>query len=129
MITNEYVEKLYKASINIEENFALNTLLNDLNKITPKFELQIQSSVIVIEELNEDERIFLTKISTLIMYFFDINNISIPKWVDDERLVLNKPILYGERAKDSYYFNTLFNAPDIFKKKGVYFDLYALKRI
>lgn len=129
MITNEYIDKLYKASINIEENFALNTLLNDLNKISEKFALYIQNSVVLIEELNEDEIVFVTKISALIGYFFELNYVSIPEWVFDKRLVLKHPKLYGERTRDKWYFNTIFNSPKIFKDKGVYFDLYALKRM
>ncbi|AWK50542.1 hypothetical protein DIC82_05605 [Clostridium beijerinckii] len=126
MVGNNYLDRLSKYS---DENFALNILLDDLNILSDEFIEYMQNNVPNLNEITEVERIFLTKTTCLIEYFFINNDINVPLWITDDRLVLTEPYVFGAREKDIWYLKTILSSPPVFKAKNVYFDLGALKRV
>ena len=126
MVGNNYLDRLSKYS---DENFALNILLNDLNILSDEFIEYMQNNVPNLNEITEVERIFLTKTTCLIEYFFINNDINVPLWITDDRLVLTEPYVFGAKEKDIWYLKTILSSPPVFKAKNVYFDLGALKRV
>ncbi|MEN8906599.1 MAG: hypothetical protein ABF289_11630 [Clostridiales bacterium] len=126
MIGDKYFMSLYNFN---DENFAINELLNKLTELSDDFVNYINKTKITPENLNESEKIFLTKLTCLIEYFFRKDNLPIPSWVQDDSFTLKKPFVFGARKKDIWYLKTILNAPTVFKSRNVYFDLNSLVRV
>jgi len=126
MISNKYLNDLYNCS---DENHALNELLNRLTLMSEAFVSMIQTEIPNIDILTEEERVFLTKASALIEHFFLLKKIDIPDWLEDDRLKLQDPFVFGAREKDIWFLKTILKSPTVFKEKNVYFDLDSLIRI
>ena len=76
-----------------------------------------------------DEIRYLTKVSSLIDYYFQIHELGIPKWIRDERLRINKPYYHSKRINDFDKLKLQIESPSPFRRRNVYFDLDSIARV
>ncbi len=78
----------------------------------------------------DSEELFFLAISSAIMdYFFQVNEIDIPKWIRDERLAFDTPYYYSKRLTDFEKVKLQFANPAPFRRRNVYFKLDGLQRV
>ena len=99
-------------------------LLNDKGFIESIFEYPVN-----LDNCNSKEIFFLTLTAAIIDYFFQINEIDIPEWIRDERLVFQEPYYYSKRLTDFEKIKLQFSNPAPFRRRNVYFELEGLQRI
>ena len=76
-----------------------------------------------------DEIRYLTKISALIDYYFQVHELEIPRWIRDERLQFDRPYYHLKRINDFDRLKLQIESPAPFRRRNTYFDLDAIVRI
>ena len=125
MIGNKYLQSLYKYS---DKDTSLNQLLELLKSKDKQFIDSMYNSV-DINLCNADELRYLTIAAALIDYYMQINDIDIPEWLRNEKLIFDKPYYYSERISDFDKVKLQYTNPAPFKIRNVYFDMDGIKRV
>lgn len=125
MIGNKYLQALLNYH---DEDTSLNQLLELLKSKDRKFIDSLYEPV-YIDGWSDKEIEFLTKVSALIDYYLQINCISVPYWLRDEKLRFDKPYYHSRRISDFDKVKLLYNSPAPFAARNVYFDLEGIKRV
>lgn len=126
MIGNNYLKELYEYE---DTDMSLNQLLEYIKFKDKGFIKSIFESPVNIDDCNAKEIIFLTLTAAIIDYFFQINEIDIPEWIRDERLVFEVPYYYPKRLTDFEKVKLQFSNPAPFRRRNVYFELEGLHRV
>jgi len=126
MIGNRYLKKLYEYE---DTDMSLNQLLEYIKFKDKEFIKSIFEYPVNLDECNSKEIFFLTLTAAIIDYFFQINEIDIPEWIRDERLVFQEPYYYSKRLTDFEKIKLQFSNPAPFRRRNVYFELEGLQRI
>lgn len=126
MIGNKYIEELFNYS---DEDTSINQLLELLKYKDPNFICSLKKEPINLELCTLGEMNYLTKISGLIDYYFQIHELEIPKWIRDERLQFDRPYYHIKRINDFDKFKLQIQSPSPFKRRNTYFDLDAIGRV
>jgi len=125
MIGNKYLQSLFEYP---DENTGLNQLLEILKYKDAEFINSLKNPV-NLELCTEAELIYLTKVSSLIDYYLQLQDISVPKWLRDEKLSFDKPYYYSKRISDFEKIKLQYTNPSPFKARNVYFDLDGIRRV
>ena len=72
---------------------------------------------------------YLTKISSLIDYCFQIHELEIPEWIRDKRLQFERPYYHIKRINDFEKLKLQIESPSPFRRRNTYFDLDAIVRV
>jgi len=126
MIGNSYLKELYEYE---DTDMSLNQLLEYIKFKDKEFIKSIFESPVNIDDCNSKEIFFLTLTAAIIDYFFQINEIDIPEWIRDERLVFQEPYYYSKRLTDFEKVKLQFSNPAPFRRRNVYFELEGLQRV
>ena len=126
MIGNKYIEKLFNCQ---DEDTSINELLELLKYKDPNFIYSLKNEDINLDLCTYDEIRYLTKISGLIDYYFQIYELEIPKWVRNERLHFDRPYYHQKRISDFEKFKLLIESPSPFRSRNTYFDLDSISRV
>lgn len=97
MIGNKYIEGLFNYP---DEDTSINELLELLKYKDPNFIDSLKKEDINLDLCTNDEIKYLTKVSSLIDYYFQIHEFKIPKWIRDERLQFDMPYYHSKRIND-----------------------------
>jgi len=122
MIGNKYLQAFYEYP---DEDTSLNQLLEFLKSKDKKF-LDSLYEPVDINACNDNEIIFLTKISALIDYHLQLHGFEVPNWLRDEKLRFEKPYYHSKRISD---FDKVNTNPAPFRARNVYFELEGIKRV
>ncbi len=125
MIGNKYLKDLFEYK---DEDTSINQLLELLKSKDMKF-INSLNNPIDIDNCNDEEIKYLTKVSALIDYYLQLHNIEVPDWLRDKRLSFEKPYYHSKRISDFEKLKLLYNNPSPFKARNVYFDLQGIERI
>jgi len=125
MIGNRYLQSLCDF---LDEDTSINQLL-ELLKIKDKKFIDSLTEEVDINLCNEKEIVYLTKVSALIDYYFQLHNIDVPNWLRDKKLNFKKPYYHSKRISDFEKFRLMYSNPAPFSQRNVYFDLESIKRI
>ena len=83
MIGNRYLEELCNYP---DEDASISQLLELLKYKDPNFICSLKKEYVNLDLCTHDEIRYLTKISALIDYYFQVHELEIPRWIRDERL-------------------------------------------
>ena len=124
MIGNKFLNELFNYS---DEDTSINQLLELLKYKDMKFidSLYVQ---IELDECNEEEIQYLTKVSALIDYFLQLHELPVPDWLRNNKLSFDKPYYHSKHLSDFERFKLQYTNPTPFKARNVYFDLNGLER-
>ncbi|KUO48950.1 MAG: hypothetical protein APF76_09920 [Desulfitibacter sp. BRH_c19] len=125
MIGNKYLQAFYEYP---DEDTSLNQLLEFLKSKDKKF-LDSLYEPVDINACNDNEIIFLTKISALIDYHLQLHGFEVPNWLRDEKLRFEKPYYHSKRISDFDKVKLLYTNPAPFRARNVYFELEGIKRV
>ncbi|MBS4026328.1 MAG: hypothetical protein KGZ96_11715 [Clostridia bacterium] len=125
MIGNSYLQSLCDYP---EEDTSINQLLELLKAKDKKF-IDSLTEEVDINLCNEKEIEYLTKVSALIDYNFQLHNIDVPKWLRNEKLAFNKPYFYSKRISDFEKIHLMYSNPAPFRQRNAYYDLTSISRI
>jgi len=126
MIGNSYLKELYEYE---DTDTSLNQLLEYIKFKDKGFIESIFEYPVNLDNCNSKEIFFLTLTAAIIDYFFQINEIDIPEWIRDERLVFQEPYYYSKRLTDFEKIKLQFSNPAPFRRRNVYFELEGLQRV
>ena len=126
MIGNKYIEELFNYP---DEDTSINELLELLKYKDSRFINSLKKEDINLDLCTSDEIRYLTKVSSLIDYYFQIHELGIPKWIRDERLRINKPYYHSKRINDFDKLKLQIESPSPFRRRNVYFDLDSIARV
>ena len=126
MIGNKYVDELFNYP---DEDTGINELLELLKYKDPNFIYSLKMEHINLDLCTDDEIRYLTKVSSLIDYYFQIHELEIPKWIRDERLQFDRPYYHLKRINDFEKFKLQIESPSPFRRRNTYFDLDAIVRV
>ena len=126
MIGNKYIKELFNYP---DEDTSINELLELLKYKDPSFIESLKEKDINLDLCTNDEIRYLTKLSSLIDYYFQIHELEIPKWIRDERLQFDKPHYHSKRISDFEKFKLQIGSPSPFRRRNVYFELYSIIRV
>lgn len=126
MIGNKYLQELFNYS---DEDTSINQLLELLQYKDIDFINSLIYEPINIDLCNNEEIKYITKVSALIDYYLQINDIEVPNWIRDKRLQFDKPYYHSNRINDFEKFKLQYTNPAPFKARNVYFDLDGIQRI
>lgn len=85
-----------------------------------------------IDLLDKDEHFFITCCSALMIWWFKRTNRDlVPKWIFDDRLILDKSAIFGFMYEDKGldFVKLRIVSPPEFIWKNVYFEEYSLTRM
>lgn len=125
MIGNRYLRYLFEYP---DEDTSINQLLEMLKSKDMKFINSLYKPV-NIDNCNDEEIKYLTKISALIDYCLQLHNMDVPDWLRDKRLVFEKPYFHPKRITDFEKVKLQYTNPGPFKARNVYFDLRGIERV
>lgn len=125
MIGNKYLQALFDYH---DGDTSLNQLLELLKLKDAKFIDSLQEPV-DINICSNKEIEYLTKVSALIDYYLQVNDIEVPDWLRDEKLRFDKPYYHSRRISDFDKVRLLYTNPSPFGRRNVYFDLDGIKRV
>ncbi|MEW6624394.1 MAG: hypothetical protein AB1420_14935 [Bacillota bacterium] len=125
MIGNKYLEILFEYP---DEDTSLNQLLELLSS-KDKIFIDSLYKPIDLEACNDNEIIFLTKVSALIDYHLQLHGFEVPNWLRDEKLQFEKPYYHSRRISDFDKVKLLYTSPAPFRVRNVYFELEGIKRV
>lgn len=125
MIGNKYLKELFNYQ---DEDTSLNQLLELLKYKDKKF-IDSLKEPIDINLCTDEEVKYLTKVSALIDYYLQINNIDVPEWLRSEKLMFDKPYYHSRRISDFEKFKLQYTNPSPFRIRNVYFDLDGIERV
>ncbi len=126
MIGNKYLQDLFNYP---DEDTSLNQLLELLKFKDIDFINSLENSPVNLQMCNDDEIKYLTKISALIDYYLQLNNLEVPNWLRDDKLIFEKPYYHSKRISDFDKAKLQFTNPGPFRARNVYFDLEGIGRI
>jgi hypothetical protein len=125
MIGNKYIQELFKYP---DEDTGLNQILELLKSKDIEFIESIRQPI-NLDLCNPKEMEYLTKISALIDYYLQINEVEVPNWLRDERLIFEKPYYHSKRISSFDKIKLLYSTPAPFSARNVFFDLNGIKRV
>lgn len=125
MIGNDYLNKLFAYP---DEDTAINQLLEFLASCDEEFLASLYENV-DLNECSPEELTYLTKVSALIDYMLQLNELEIPDWIRDERLVFDKPYYHSKRITDFEKVRMIYTSPGPFRARNVFFDLNGIRRV
>jgi hypothetical protein len=125
MIGNSYLQSLCDYP---DEDTSINQLLELLKAKDKKF-IDSLTEDVDIDLCNEKEIEYLTKVSALIDYYFQLLNIDVPNWLRNERLNFKKPYYHSKRISDFEKIRLMYSNPAPFRLRNAYFDLESIRRI
>jgi len=123
MIGNKYIEGLFNYP---DEDTSINELLELLKYKDPNFIDSLKKEDINLDLCTNDEIKYLTKVSSLIDYYFQIHEFEIPKWIRDERLQFDMPYYHSKRINDFERLKLQIESPSPFRRRNVYFELDSI---
>lgn len=126
MIGNKYIDELFNYP---DEDTGINELLELLKYKDPNFIYSLKMEHINLDLCTDDEIRYLTKVSSLIDYYFQIHELEIPKWIRDERLQFDRPYYHLKRINDFEKLKLQIESPSPFRRRNTYFDLDAIVRV
>ena len=126
MIGNKCLEGLFNYP---DEDTSINQLLELLKYKDPNFICSIKKEYVNLNLCTHNEIRYLTIVSGLIDYYFQIHGLEIPEWIRDERLQFDRPYYIVKRINDFDKLKLQINNPSPFKIRNTYFDLDAIVRI
>ena len=126
MIGNKYLDELFNYP---DEDTGINELLELLKYKDPNFIYSLKMEHINLDLCTDDEIRYLTKVSSLIDYYFQIHELEIPKWIRDERLQFDRPYYHLKRINDFEKLKLQIESPSPFRRRNTYFDLDAIVRV
>lgn len=126
MIGNKYIEELFNYP---DEDTSINELLELLKYKDPNFVYSLKKEDINLDLCTNDEIRYLTKVSSLIDYYFQMHELEIPKWIRDERLQFDRPYYHTKRINDFEKLKLQIESPSPFRRRNTYFDLDAIFRV
>ena len=126
MIGNKHLEELFNYQ---DEEASINQLLEFLKYKDPDFIYSLKKEYVNLDLCTYDEIKYLTIISGLIDYYFQIHELEIPKWIRDERLQFNRPYYHVKRINDFDKFKLQIENPSPFRRRNTYFDLDSIVRV
>lgn len=126
MIGNKYIEGLFNYP---DEDTSINELLELLKYKDPNFIDSLKKEDINLDLCTNDEIKYLTKVSSLIDYYFQIHEFEIPKWIRDERLQFDMPYYHSKRINDFERLKLQIESPSPFRRRNVYFELDSIVRV
>ncbi|NLW23102.1 MAG: hypothetical protein GXY88_07610 [Tissierellia bacterium] len=124
MISNKYLRDLYEYP---DEDTSINQLLELLKSKDMDF-INSLYDPLDLEECDEKEIVYLTKVSALIDYYLQLHDMEVPHWLRDERLKFNKPYFHSKKISDFDKVRLQYTNPTPFKERNVFFDLRGIKR-
>lgn len=125
MISNKYLQSLFEYP---DEDTSLNQLLEMLKYKDSEF-IESLKQPVDLDLCTDEELIYLTKVSSLIDYYLQINDINVPQWLRDERLSFDNPYYHSKRISDFEKIKLQYTNPSPFKNRNVYFDLDGISRV
>ena len=125
MIGNKYLEALYEYH---DEDTSLNQLLEMLKFKDVEF-IESLRTPIDLDKCNDQEIIYLTKVSSLIDYYLQLHNIKVPKWLRDEKLSFDKPYYHSKRISEFDKIKLQYTSPAPFKARNVFFVSEGIYRV
>lgn len=123
MIGNKYIEGLFNYP---DEDTSINELLELLKYKDPNLIDSLKKEDINLDLCTNDEIKYLTKVSSLIDYYFQIHEFKIPKWIRDERLQFDMPYYHSKRINDFERLKLQIESPSPFRRRNVYFELDSI---
>lgn len=126
MIGNKYIEGLFNYP---DEDTSINELLELLKYKDPNLIDSLKKEDINLDLCTNDEIKYLTKVSSLIDYYFQIHEFKIPKWIRDERLQFDMPYYHSKRINDFERLKLQIESPSPFRRRNVYFELDSIVRV
>lgn len=126
MIGNKYIKKLFNY---LDEDTSINELLELLKYKDLNFIGSLKKEDINLDLCTNDEIIYLTKVSSLIDYYFQLHELEIPKWIRDKRLQFNKPYYHSKRINDFERLKLQIESPSPFRRRNIYFELDSITRV
>ncbi len=126
MIGNKYIEKLFNYP---DEDTGINELLELLKYKEPNFIYSLKREDINLDLCTDDEIRYLTKVSSLIDYYFQIHELEIPKWIRDKRLQFDRPYYHLKRINDFEKLKLQIESPSPFRRRNTYFQLDSIVRV
>ncbi len=126
MIGNKYIKKLFNY---LDEDTSINELLELLKYKDLNFIDSLKKEDINLDLCTNDEIIYLTKVSSLIDYYFQLHELEIPKWIRDKRLQFNKPYYHSKRINDFERLKLQIESPSPFRRRNIYFELDSITRV
>ncbi|WP_042141915.1 hypothetical protein [Paucisalibacillus sp. EB02] len=125
MIGNKNLQSLFEYP---DEDTSFNQILELLKSKNAEF-MESLGVPVDLEQCNDEELEYLTKISALIDYYLQINNIEVPNWLRHEKLEFNKPYYHSKRITDFEKVRLQYTSPAPFRNRNVYFDVKGLERV
>lgn len=126
MIGNKYIKKLFNYP---DEDTSINELLELLKYKDLNFIDSLKEEDINLDLCTNDEIRYLTKVSSLIDYYFQIHELEIPKWIRDKRLQFNKPYYHSKRINDFERLKLQIESPSPFRRRNICFELDSITRV
>ena len=126
MIGNKYINELFNYP---DEDTGINELLELLKYKDPNFIYSLRMEDIKLDLCTDVEIRYLTKISSLIDYCFQIHELEIPEWIRDKRLQFERPYYHIKRINDFEKLKLQIESPSPFRRRNTYFDLDAIVRV
>lgn len=126
MIGNKYIDELFNYP---DEDTGINELLELLKYKDPNFIYSLRMEDIKLDLCTDVEIRYLTKISSLIDYCFQIHELEIPEWIRDKRLQFERPYYHIKRINDFEKLKLQIESPSPFRRRNTYFDLDAIVRV
>ncbi len=125
MIGNKYLRDFFEYP---DEDTSINQLLELLKSKDTSF-INSLGKPIDLDNCDEKEIEYLTKVSALIDYYLQLNGLEVPEWLRCERLSFKKPYFHSKRISDFEKVKLQYTNPGPFKARNVYFDLQGIERI
>lgn len=125
MIGNKYLQALFEYP---DEDTGLNQLLEMLKFPDADFIKSLNISP-DLELSTDQELVYLTKVSSLIDYYLQLQDLEVPKWLRDEKLSFERPYYHSKRISDLEKIKLQYTSPSPFKARNVYFDLEGINRV
>ncbi len=126
MTGNNYLEELFNYQ---DEDTSINQLLELLKYKDPNFISSLKREYVNLDLCTHDEIKYLTKISGLIDYYFQIHELEIPEWIRDERLQFDRPYYHLKRITDFDKLKLQIESPSPFRRRNTYFELDSIVRV
>jgi hypothetical protein len=125
MIGNSYLQSLCDYP---DEDTSINQLLELLYTKEKKF---IDSLIedVNLDLCNEREIEYLTKVSALIDYYFQLHNIDVPSWLRNDKLTFKRPYYHSKRISDFEKIRLMYSNPAPFRQRNAYFDIESIRRV
>ncbi|WP_047985853.1 hypothetical protein [Ornithinibacillus californiensis] len=125
MIGNSYLQSLFSYP---DKDTSLNQMLELLKTKDREF-IESLKTPIDVKRCSEEELTFLTIVSAVIDYYFQVNEIDVPSWLRMKELTFQKPYFYSRRINDFEKVKLMYTNPSPFRARNVYFDLNSLGRV